>query len=306
MFVGRAALLWCAATIRRPSPLLRGILQVQRDYEELPAGAALSLRDSLLSLLVKHCQVGRGAEGGGGGGGPGRGAVAPGHRWRAGCLLQPAAASRTCSHITAPEHGVEGRQPAAPGCPPRFIPAGQRPGAHAAVPGCRGAGGAPAGRAVGSLRRRRLAGAAVGRGAAGSVAAVHAGAADGAAPGGRRAAGPGPLSRPLTATRCVCRWPAPAWPPAAAFTALLSTLRPPVCLAGRVPACLPAWSPGWPSARLLVRSQQHVACCGQRQPCMSRSRTLPHAHAGCLAARRRRAATSRRCGPSGGGRWWTR
>lgn len=34
-------------------------LQVQRDFEELPAGAALSLRDSLVSLLVKHCQVGR-------------------------------------------------------------------------------------------------------------------------------------------------------------------------------------------------------------------------------------------------------
>ena len=31
-------------------------LQVQRDYEELPAGAALSLRDSLVTLLVKHCQ----------------------------------------------------------------------------------------------------------------------------------------------------------------------------------------------------------------------------------------------------------
>jgi len=33
------------------------MLQVQRDFEELPAGAALSLRDSLVSLLVKHCQV---------------------------------------------------------------------------------------------------------------------------------------------------------------------------------------------------------------------------------------------------------
>ena len=30
--------------------------QVQRDYEELPAGAALQLRDSLVNLLVKHCQ----------------------------------------------------------------------------------------------------------------------------------------------------------------------------------------------------------------------------------------------------------
>lgn len=38
--------------------LPRAPLQVQRDYEELPAGAAVSLRDSLLSLLVKHCQVG--------------------------------------------------------------------------------------------------------------------------------------------------------------------------------------------------------------------------------------------------------
>ena len=31
--------------------------QVQRDFEELPAGTALSLRDSLVTLLVKHCQV---------------------------------------------------------------------------------------------------------------------------------------------------------------------------------------------------------------------------------------------------------
>ena len=31
-------------------------LQVQRDFEELPQGAAQSLRDSLVALLVKHCQ----------------------------------------------------------------------------------------------------------------------------------------------------------------------------------------------------------------------------------------------------------
>jgi hypothetical protein len=29
---------------------------VQRDFEELPQGAAQSLRDSLVTLLVKHCQ----------------------------------------------------------------------------------------------------------------------------------------------------------------------------------------------------------------------------------------------------------
>ena len=34
--------------------------QVQRDFEELPASAAPALRDSLLNLLVKHCQVGGG------------------------------------------------------------------------------------------------------------------------------------------------------------------------------------------------------------------------------------------------------
>ena len=32
------------------------MLQVQRDFEELPQGAAQSLRDSLVTLLVKHCQ----------------------------------------------------------------------------------------------------------------------------------------------------------------------------------------------------------------------------------------------------------
>lgn len=41
-------ILWCASLY---------VPQVQRDFEELPAGAALSLRDSLVSLLVQHCQV---------------------------------------------------------------------------------------------------------------------------------------------------------------------------------------------------------------------------------------------------------
>lgn len=38
------------------SVTLSALVQVQRDYEELPAGTALSLRDSLVTLLVKHCQ----------------------------------------------------------------------------------------------------------------------------------------------------------------------------------------------------------------------------------------------------------
>ncbi|KAI7846036.1 hypothetical protein COHA_000403 [Chlorella ohadii] len=45
---GMEAHYFCAQTLRT---------KVQRDFEELPAGAALSLRDSLVSLLVKHCQV---------------------------------------------------------------------------------------------------------------------------------------------------------------------------------------------------------------------------------------------------------
>ena len=39
-----------------PLSLVAACLQVQRDFEELPQGAAQSLRDSLVTLLVKHCQ----------------------------------------------------------------------------------------------------------------------------------------------------------------------------------------------------------------------------------------------------------